>query len=209
MQTWMLFVMCGLGAYMLGAIPFGYLICKARGVDIRSMGSGNIGATNVLRSVGKPWGVLTFICDFLKGLASALLIPLAAGLTDDGQMTWLKVICALLAVAGHNWPVYLRFKGGKGIATSAGGIIGIAPSAVGIGAVLWILLFLSTRYVSAASIAAAVAIAVSGWVLYAQRGPILPTALTMLAALAVWRHKTNIMRLIKGEEHRFERKGHK
>lgn len=206
----MAFLVCGVTAYLLGAVPFGYLICKARGIDIRKLGSGNIGATNVLRSVGKPWGVLTFAGDFLKGLGAALLIPMAADVPpDSGTAATLRVVCACLAVAGHNWPVYLRFKGGKGIATSAGALVGIAPAAVGIGILVWGLLFFITRYVSVASILAALAIGASGWLLYGDEGRILPAALTVLAALAVWRHKTNIVRLCKGEENRFQRKGRK
>ena len=124
------------------------------------------------------------------------------GLT--GLIGLLAIACACAAVAGHNWPIYLRFKGGKGVATSAGVLIGIAPLAVVIGIITWILLVLTTRYVSIASLAAAGIIAASGWFIYAKSGIAVPVFLTFLAALIIWRHRANIQRLIKGNENRFE-----
>lgn len=188
-----------LAAYLLGSIPNGLLIARLKGVDIRKVGSGNIGATNVFRSVGKTWGVLTFFCDALKGFLPAFFFPLLTGNTGPA----LGIFCGALAIIGHNWPVFLKFKGGKGVATSAGVLLGIAPAAVGIGLLSWLILFLSTRYVSVASIGAAVVVPMAGWFLY-HNGHLLPTTLSILGLVAVARHHSNIRRLIAGTEHRFE-----
>jgi glycerol-3-phosphate acyltransferase PlsY len=191
-------------SYFMGAVPSGYLIARARGVDIRRVGSRNIGATNVFRSLGKPWGVLTFIADALKGFIPAVLFPVAArGLFGGEAGSGLAILCAMFAIAGHNWPVYLGFKGGKGVATSAGGLLGIAPAAVGIGLVIWTAVFLLSRYVSVASLAVAAAIPVLGWLFYAREGRLLPAVLTLLGVVIILRHHGNIRRLIQGTEHRF------
>lgn len=196
---------CGLAAYLLGAIPFGYLIGRARGMDIRKVGSGNIGATNVFRCVGKSWGTLVFILDMGKGLAAAVVPGLWASTVGEGlEYSTLGLLCGCLAIVGHNWPVYLGFKGGKGVATSAGVLLGIAPAAVGIGVAVWLLAFLSTRYVSVASMLAALAVAGGGWMMYGGDSKALPAVLTGLAILAVWRHRGNIRRLMNGTENRFD-----
>lgn len=198
------FVIGGFLAYLLGAIPCGYLLARWRGVDIRTVGSGNIGATNVFRSVGKGWGVLTFICDALKGYIAAGLLPYGAGYIGAPGSLPLAVACAGLAIIGHNWPIYLRFRGGKGIATSLGALTGLAPAAAGLGLLCWVLVFGMTRYVSVASMAAAAAVGIAGWFLYpADR--LLSLMLALLAVVAIWRHQANIRRLLKGTEHRFQR----
>ena len=115
-------------AYLLGAIPFGLLVAKSRGVDIRSQGSGNIGATNVFRVIGKGWGVFTLVLDALKGFIPSFYFPMLGKLDPE----W-GVLFGLAAIIGHSFPVYLRFKGGKGVATSAGMLLGVAPLTVGIG----------------------------------------------------------------------------
>ena len=190
-----------LAAYLLGAVPFGLLIAKSRGVDIRQVGSKNIGATNVLRSVGKPWGILTFACDALKGYLPAAWFPTLAG----SAAGWLGMACALAAILGHNFPVYLRFKGGKGVATSAGALLGLAPAAMGIGVVVWAALLFAFRYVSLASIVAAAVVPAAGWWLY-RATPLLPGFLTALGVLVIVRHRANIQRLLAGTENRFGRK---
>jgi acyl phosphate:glycerol-3-phosphate acyltransferase len=192
-------------AYLLGAIPVGLLVARAKGVDIRSVGSGNIGATNVFRSIGKPWGVATFVLDALKGFVPAWVFPLWCA--DPGWSIGLLFGC--MAIAGHNWPVYLGFKGGKGVATSAGVLLGVAPVEALIGAGVWFAVFFVSRYVSLASIAAAVAIPAAGWLRAEAHGPVLPVVLTLLGILAVWRHRSNIERLSNGTENRFERKKNK
>lgn len=192
-----------LASYLLGSVPFGLLIGKLRGVDIRTQGSGNIGATNVFRCVGKAWGIGAFCLDFFKGYAATALLPLLIeplGL-DRSPNIWL--MGGLLAIIGHNYPVFLRFKGGKGIATSAGVLAGIAPLVILPAAGAWLLLFVTTRYVSVASITAAGMTAAGGWIFYRTSGAI-PHALTLLGLMAIWRHRSNMQRLRRGEENRFD-----
>jgi len=196
---------CGTASYLLGAIPFGYIIARANGIDLYKTGSGSIGATNVFRSVGKKWGILTFFLDALKGFVPAFFFPIVANMYSEGcNQLLLALACSALSVVGHNWPVYLGFKGGKGIATSAGALIGVVPKLVGAGLLAWTIVFLITRYVSVASITAAVVIMVVGWIFYINQGIALPVALTILGVFAIWRHKANIQRLISGTEHRFD-----
>ena len=194
-------------AYLVGAIPFGLLIARLKGVDIRSVGSKNIGATNVFRCVGKGWGVLTFALDAAKGLIPALVFPMLgrSGLPAfQGLDSSFGLLCGIAAILGHNFPVYLQFKGGKGVATSAGVLLGVAPAAVGLGLLGWAVLFVVTRYVSVASIGAAVLVPLAGWWLYARAGFFLPVALTLLGVLIVVRHAKNMQRLLAGTEHRFQ-----
>jgi acyl phosphate:glycerol-3-phosphate acyltransferase len=201
--TW-LFALCGLLAYLSGSVPFGLLIARARGVDIRKVGSGNIGATNVFRSVGRGAGVLTFLLDLLKGFVPAFLFPLLLRpALGPVAAQALSVLCACLAVAGHNWPIFLRFRGGKGVATSTGALLGLAPQAVLAGLATWVAVFLLTRYVSVASMLAAVAVAVAAWLVEREHGLLVPAALTLLAVVAILRHRSNIERLRAGTEHRF------
>jgi glycerol-3-phosphate acyltransferase PlsY len=183
-------------SYVLGSVPFGLLVAKAKGVNIREVGSGNIGATNVFRSIGKGPGVFTFFCDFLKGFVPAFFFAKWSGNATFG------LLFGMMAILGHNFPVFLKFKGGKGIATSAGMLAGVAPAAVlwGIGA--WLIIFLASGFVSLASIIAALVIALVSW-LIPTYGTVTSIVLTVLAGLAIYRHKTNILRLRKGEENRF------
>lgn len=190
-------------SYLIGAVPFALLIGRLQGVDIRKVGSGNVGATNVFRSVGKGLGVLTFACDVLKGFLPAFLFPIWFPVVHAAENVGLLYGCA--AIAGHNWPVYLRFKGGKGVATSAGVLLGVAPPAVGIGLAVWIVVYALARYVSLASIAGALAIPGASWWLYGAENWILPSVLTALGLLVIWRHRTNIQRLLNGTEHRFRK----
>lgn len=199
-------LMALVASYFLGAIPFGLLAGKLKGIDIRQQGSGNIGATNVFRCVGKSWGVAVYFLDMLKGFVAAYVFPRLAAAIVAPEPLWeyLGIACACLAVAGHNWPVYLRFRGGKGIATTTGGLLGVAPAAMGIGVAVWPILFLTTRYVSLASIGAALAVGVAAWMLYgSDQPPVLASALTLLAVVAIWRHRANIRRLAAGTENRF------
>jgi len=201
-------VMVVLGAYLLGAVPFGLLIGKLKGIDIRRHGSGNIGATNVLRVLGKPLGVVTFSLDALKGFVPAFFFPAMASWWGAPGLdpAVLSVSCGAAAILGHNFPVFLGFKGGKGVATSAGVLIGIAPQAALAGVLAWALVFFVFRYVSLASIIAAIAVVVAGWLLYRDGHPALPGVLTILCALAIYRHKENIKRLLAGTESRFGKK---
>jgi glycerol-3-phosphate acyltransferase PlsY len=194
----------------MGSIPFGFLIAKTQGIDIRTVGSGNIGATNVFRSVSKKLGVITFALDFLKGYCGAALLPLLANAIASAPLEGLvadilPVFCGALTIAGHNWTCFLGFKGGKGIATSAGMLMGLSPLGVSIALTLWFVIFVTTRYVSVASICAALTMAVLVWPLHLKtHGVWFPAVLTLLAALAIWKHRSNIARLRAGTESRIE-----
>lgn len=200
-------LMC-LSAYLVGAIPFGLLLSRLKGVDVRKVGSGNIGATNVFRCVSKPLGILTFILDFVKGFAPAWFFPMIGKLLGgdfqslENHGDW-GLLYGALAIVGHNWPIFLKFKGGKGISTSAGMLLGVAPRAVGVGVLAWIVLLVLTRTVSIASIGAAMAVPASAWWFYGGEGWVKPAALTLLGVIAIWRHRTNIRRILDGTEHRF------
>lgn len=199
-----------LAGYLMGSIPFGLLIAKAKGHDLRQEGSKNIGATNVFRCVGKGWGVLALLLDALKGWVPAFLLPMAFARvfasdsmpewTDDGRL--LGLVFGVAAVVGHNWPVWLKFRGGKGVATSAGMLLGVAPGAVGIGLAVFAVTVVATRWVSLSSIFAALAVAGSGVWLYWAESRVLAVALIVVAAAVVWRHRANIGRLLRGEEPR-------
>ena len=174
MNLFVLYAVCALAAYLLGSVPFGFLMARSRGKDIRTLGSGNIGATNVFRSVSKKLGLLTFVLDFLKGVFGVLLVP-ALGMkllgTPESGAEYLRLLCGVMTVVGHNWTCFLGFKGGKGISTSAGMLLGLAPACVGIAFGVWLVSFLLSRYVSVASILAAVALAVSVWPLVYRANP--------------------------------------
>jgi glycerol-3-phosphate acyltransferase PlsY len=186
-------------AYLFGAVPFGLLVAKSRGIDIRKQGSGNIGATNVFRCVGKGWGIFTFVLDALKGFLPAFFFWRMAGVDAD----W-SVLFGMAAIIGHSFPVYLKFKGGKGVATSAGMLLGVAPLAVGVGFLCWVICMVLSRYVSLSSILAAIAVAVTVWI--QDKGLIINIALTILSLLVIWLHRANIKRLLNGTENRFGKK---
>ena len=201
------YLLAGLLAYLVGAIPTGLLIARHKGIDIRSVGSGNIGATNVFRSVGKGWGLATFAADALKGMLPTLLLPVivekGAGQTTNDAFA---LFCAACTIVGHVWPVYLGFRGGKGMATSAGALIVVAPWATMIALGVFAILLRSTRYVSVGSIGAAVALIVSCWMFYADGDLVRPVALTAVGLLGIWRHRSNIQRLREGTESRVGQK---
>ena len=200
----MILLLAALGAFLLGSIPTGYLVARAKGVDIRQHGSGNIGATNVFRTLGKPLGVLVFFIDALKGFGA---VWLASHFGEAGP--WTGIVAAVAAIAGHNYTPWLGCKGGKGIATSAGVLLALMPWAVLAIALVWIVVFKVSRYVSLASICAAAALPLAVGVLWfagcGGNGPLLAFAL-LISALAIWRHRSNIERLRAGTESRFERK---
>lgn len=197
------------GSYLLGSIPFGYLAGRLCGIDIRTQGSGNIGATNALRVLGKKWGYSVFLLDFLKAwLPVKLALGWGIALMADPPSApgALAGFCALI---GHSFPVWLGFKGGKGIASSAGVIVGLFSLPVFLICLgLWMLLFTVTRYVSVASIVASVALPVAvGALFLLHRTDWLGLAVSVvMALLAVWRHRSNIARLRSGTEPRFERR---
>jgi glycerol-3-phosphate acyltransferase PlsY len=200
-------------AYVLGATPFGYLAGRLRGVDIRKHGSGNVGATNVIRVLGKGIGLPVFALDMIKGC----LPVLATRWILNGQgmdSTWPEILAAVGAVLGHNYTFWLRFKGGKGIATSAGALAALLPLPLAVAVAVWVLLFFTTRYVAVASIGGSLVIGVLPAVLYFTGGkwaPSLPLVGfgALLGTLAIWRHSSNIRRLLDGTENRFVRKSSK
>lgn len=189
-------------AYVIGASPFGFLAGRMRGIDIRQHGSGNIGATNVLRVLGRPIGITVLVLDVLKGMVPVLIAQQAS---DPGQ-SLVPILAAIAAILGHNYTFWLGFKGGKGIATSAGAILPLMMAPLGIALIVWLLAFALTRYVSVASILAGISLPVSIGVLGAiskeWNFPLLVFA-CFLAAMATWRHKTNLRRLREGTEHKF------
>jgi glycerol-3-phosphate acyltransferase PlsY len=192
-----------LAAYVAGATPFGYLAGKLKGIDLRQHGSGNIGATNALRILGKPIGIAVLVLDMLKGLLPVLL---AMNLSDRPAI---HVATALAAILGHNYTFWLGFKGGKGIATTAGAILPLMPWALLAAVITWVAVLLTTRYVSVASIAAALVIPVALVVqslLTAAWNPVILGFALFASTLAIWKHRGNIARLRRGEENRFGRK---
>ena len=197
-------------AYLVGSIPFGYLIGLARGVDIRTVGSGNIGATNVFRTLGRGPGVLTFALDVAKGVAAVAVVPqgvwscAGAGPPPLGAL----VACSAAVMLGHAFPLFLGFRGGKGVATGLGLAIGLAPHSALLGLAVWIAVFGATRYVSVGSVCAAAVVAVAPW--WLDRPPeggagwnAVCAAISILAALVVLKHRSNLARLARGTENRF------
>jgi len=222
-------------AFLAGSIPFGLLIAKAKGVNIREHGSGNIGATNVLRVVGKPYGIGCLILDFFKGFLPTLLAinvyliaskdlqmgiesleSLATTFTkpDAWKAQTLIIITGLAAILGHNYSPWIGFKGGKGIATSGGVLVALMPVGVVLLVVIWILLFFTTRYVSIASIGTALAVPFvtiygsyrHGYLADGTWNKPLFVFSIVIALLAVWRHRSNIKALMDGTEHKFSKK---
>ena len=200
------YILTAVAAYLLGSIPSGFLVGKARGVDIRSLGSGNIGATNVFRFLGTPAGVLVLLADALKGWLAVSVAATCLGswaYPGAGSLAaeWFRIVAGVCAVLGHNYTCWLYFKGGKGIATSAGVLVALVPYALLIILGVWIIVFGLSRYVSLASICASISLpfatAITGCSLTLI---VITSAMTLLA---VYKHKSNIKRLIDGTEHRF------
>ena len=192
-------------SYLLGSIPTGYLVAKAKGVDIRSVGSGNIGATNVFRILGKGAGIFVLTADALKGALAVLVVaPVIWGEPPchchDHELVQAQGFAGISAILGHNYTCWLKFKGGKGIATTAGVFAALAPGALGIALSAWLVVFAASRYVSLASIVAAVALPLAVWLM--GNGALLIGVSTALGALAIYKHKANLQRLLAGTESR-------
>jgi len=190
--------------YLLGSIPFGYILVRiVRGEDIRLIGSGNIGATNVARK-SPALGVLTLLLDALKGSAAVALAYLLSGAVGIGPTPYgLMSLAALCAVLGHVFPIWLKFRGGKGVATGLGSFLMIAPTAVLIAAAVFLVVVLASRYVSLGSILAVAAFPVLVWILH-QYGGVRTALLFMTGAslLIIAKHHDNIRRLTTGTEHK-------
>ena len=202
--VWILWVV---GAYLVGSIPFGFLVGKMRGKDIRTLGSKNIGATNVYRTVGKSWGILAFACDFLKGLLPTLATQ------RYGNADWLPLAVGIMTVAGHMWTCFMKFKGGKGIATGFGMLVALTPVLVLAAFAVSVVVMLVSHYVSLGSIVAAAFLMVTVWLPWCDwfgccmlrncRGyHDLPLCIVVsaLCAFAIWKHKKNIVRLLSHAE---------
>jgi len=214
------YIVVAVAAYLLGSIPTGFLVARARGVDIRSVGSGNIGATNAMRVLGKPAGIFVLLVDVLKGYtACAFLPPLIFDFLAphfflvivyyQNELAELQpkfhLVAGVFAVLGHNYSCWLKFKGGKGIATTAGIYLALAPWALLAALLVFILAVLLTKYVSIGSIAAAIALPVSIWLLTPDNF-LLRIVTIALCALSIYKHKSNIKRLMAGTENRLGKK---
>jgi glycerol-3-phosphate acyltransferase PlsY len=204
-------LIAGFASYLIGSIPAGYIAGRIVGIDIRTVGSGNIGATNVTRVMGKRYGYPVFIVDFLKGFAavgmSIMIAKRAQPVLISSEL--FGVVGAVACVLGHSFPVWLGFKGGKGVAASAGALLGLMPFVALIAVAVWLIIFYLTRYVSVASMTAALAVPITilSMMFLGQTGG---TALLYfsicLAAVVIVRHRSNLSRLMRGTEPRFKRK---
>ena len=199
--------------YLLGALPFGYVVARAHGVDIFKEGSGNPGATNVKRVLGEKFGRkgrnagnLVFALDAVKGAVAAAWPLFTALPLAEGKL--LGLVGVIAAVLGHSFSIFTKFKGGKGVATAAGGLIVLIPIACSVGAVVWVLTFAITRYVSLGSVLAAVAVPAVSWYRWSQGvHPIaFSVVATALGLFVIIRHRANIKRLLAGTEPRFAKK---
>jgi acyl phosphate:glycerol-3-phosphate acyltransferase len=198
------YIVVSITAYLLGSIPTGFLVAKARGVDIRTAGSGNIGAANTFRAVGKTAGIIVLLIDALKGYVAVKICDLILkyfGVPESGMENY-RILAGVFAVLGHNYTCWLHFKGGKGIATSAGVYLALAPLAVLYALVAFIVGFGLTRYTSVGSILAAIVLPTA--VYFTQDNWTLRIVTIALGVLALLKHRTNMQRLMAGTEHRIE-----
>lgn len=199
------YIALAIAAYLSGSIPTGYLVARARGVDIRKVGSGNIGATNVFRILGKPAGVFVLFVDAFKGwfavfVLSRIVWSLWGAQGTAQEREWFSITASVFAILGHNYTCWLGFKGGKGIATSAGVLTALVPWSLLVILCVWLVVFALSRYVSLASICASAALPFAAWLTGESSTIIIITLL--LAALAIYKHKSNIRRLKAGTENR-------
>jgi acyl phosphate:glycerol-3-phosphate acyltransferase len=192
-------------AYLLGSIPFGFLLVwLVRKEDIRAKGSGNIGATNVLRSGARGLGILTFVLDGSKGYAAVAVADFLGRGKDPTTLTYLAIVAGLFAILGHMFPVWLHFKGGKGVATAFGVFLALCPWAALSAFVLWLVVLGLTGYVSLASILAAVVLPfLTLWLSRGRYGYVSGTGVFVSCWMVIAKHRQNIVRLLQGTEHRF------
>ena len=213
------YILTALVAYLIGSIPTGFLVGRAKGIDIRAAGSGNIGATNAMRVLGKPAGIFVLLLDALKGYAACAFLPpliynwlephfygLAPGFAAESPELKMKfyVVAGIFAVLGHNYTCWLKFKGGKGIATTAGVYLALAPTALGIALAAFLLAVVLTRYASIGSITGAVVLPVAVW--FTCDNWLFRAVTIVLGAMAIYRHRKNIQRLMAGTENRIGKK---
>jgi glycerol-3-phosphate acyltransferase PlsY len=200
-MTVAIFIGCAVVSYFLGSIPTGFLWAKARGIDIRKVGSGNIGATNVMRALGRGPGAAVLFLDAAKGFLPVFVAPHIFPNTDH---TTLQITCCIFVIAGHNWTCWLKFKGGKGVASSAGALLAFLPLPLLCALGVWGIVFAIWRYVSLASICAAVAMPIATWFLAKDTTLFIFTV--VLGAVVIYKHKSNIQRLLAGTENRIGRR---
>jgi glycerol-3-phosphate acyltransferase PlsY len=189
-----------LASYLLGALPFGFLMARAKGIDLRKVGSGNIGATNAMRALGRPLGVTAFLLDFGKGwLPVAVLAPLAVGAASEpGALGALRLACGAAAVLGHCFPVYLGFRGGKGVATGCGAVVAWDPLVWLAGGLVWALVWKLSHYVGLASLAMGATFPLVAALRHGD--PWFTAGCGLLALLILVRHRGNIARMLQGTE---------
>ncbi len=196
-------------SYLIGSIPSGYVVARSKRIDIRQHGSSNIGAANVARVMGKKWGYLVGFCDFLKGFLAVKVGFLLAAHFHLGVVLG-GVTAAIACILGHNYTIWLGFKGGKGIATSGGAIFALLPPLVfASGALAWVAVFAISRFTSLASIIAAMVLPIAVLLFVAKTGTdfwLLLAFMIFIASLAIWRHRENVVRLLNGTENRFGKK---
>ena len=214
----LVYIIIAVAAYLLGSIPTGFLVAKAKGIDIRNVGSGNIGATNAMRVLGKPAGIFVLLADAAKGFVACIASVLGLIIFNiyssgpdlfNEEYLPLKmrcmVIAGIFAVLGHNYTCWLKFKGGKGIATTAGVYLALAPCPLLIALAVFLLAVIVTRYMSVGSIAGAIALPTAVWISQ-PHNYFLGVVTTALGALAIYKHKSNIQRLMAGTENRLGKK---
>ena len=215
-MDFIVYLLTAIAAYLLGSIPWGFLAGKARGIDIRTAGSGNIGATNAFRILGKTAGTIVLVFDGLKGwLAVSFLPEIAHRIFPATSWTLetqelLRITAGVVVILGHNYTCWLKFKGGKGIATSAGVLAALVPWTFIIALMTWVIVCVLTRYVSVASIVAAVALPFATLWAHFKWGPpytiLMIVIASLMSALAIYKHKANIFRLMNGTENKIGRK---
>ena len=204
-------------AYVIGSVPFGYLAGKLNGVDLREHGSHNIGATNAVRVLGKKWGVPVFFCDFLKGFLPLWWYKMHLGGDmaefNEVQMGWLLAMMIAL-VLGHTYTCFLRFRGGKGVATMGGCLVAFQPLVAGVAVAVFVVTVAIWRYISLSSMLAGVAMVAAAALAATQDGAVTPAewmalgVLALILALVVYKHRANIGRICRGEEPKIFSKKH-
>jgi glycerol-3-phosphate acyltransferase PlsY len=188
-------------SYLLGAVPVGLVLIRlVKGVDIRSVGSGNIGATNAMRAGGRPLGLTVFALDCLKGLAAAVWVAPGLGEAAGAGLDALQVACGAAAVGGHCFPIYLRFRGGKGVATACGALVGLDWRVFLWGGAAWLVTLALTRYVGLASMVMGATFVAAAWGLDGGERPALVVGAALLFVLILARHRSNISRMLAGTE---------
>ena len=205
-----------ISSYLFGAIPWAFIIGKLNGIDIRKCGSGNVGATNVTRTVGKYWGKLCFFCDLLKGVIPVIIVAKLAKIIYpniiEAHINYGCMLAGFSAISGHVWTIFLKFKGGKGVSTSAGVLLALAPAPVLAGLICWIIIFKLSKMVSLASIIAAAFLPIiaitfnftlKSHKFFLTSTPIL-TFLIIIAMIAIAKHHSNIKRILNGTESKFK-----